>query len=57
MYYQYDFLIMSNFYLDEILSESNSLTILINKKLLKMSNSTLILSIFFSQNENQEFAV
>ena len=57
MYYQYDFLIMSNFYLDEILSEPNSLTILINKKLLKMSNSTLILSVFFSQNENQEFAV
>ena len=52
-----DFLIMSNFYLDEILSEPNSLTIVTNKKILKMSNYVLTLSIFFSLNENQEFAV
>ena len=42
-----DFLIMSNFYLVEILSEPNSLTILTSKKILKMSNYLLILSIFF----------
>ena len=42
-----DFLIMSNFYLVEILSEPNSLTIVTSKKLLKMSNYVLILSIFF----------
>ena len=41
------FLIMSNFYLVEILSEPNSLTIVTNQKLLKMSNYVLILSIFF----------
>ena len=52
-----DFLIMSNFYLVEILGEPNSLTIVASKKLLKMSNYVLILSIFFPQNENQEFAV
>ena len=52
-----DFLIMSNFYLVEILSEPNSLTIVTSKKILKMSNYVLILSIFFSYNENQEFAV
>ena len=51
-----DFLIMSNFYLVEILSEPNSLTIVTSKKILKMSNYVLILSIF-SHNENQEFAV
>ena len=43
-----NFLIMSNFYLAEILSEPNSLTIVTSKKLLKMSNYVLILSIFFS---------
>ena len=43
-----DFLIMSNFYLVEILSEPNSLTIVTSKKILKMSNYVLILSIFFS---------
>ena len=42
-----DFLIMSNFYLVEILSEPNSLTIVTSKKLLKMSNYVPILSIFF----------
>ena len=42
-----DFLIMSNFYLVEILSEPNSLTIVASKKILKMSNYMLILSIFF----------
>ena len=51
-----DFLIMSNFYLVEILSEPNSLTIVASNKILKMSNYVLILS-FFSHNENQEFAV
>ena len=52
-----DFLIMSNFYLVEILGEPNSLTIVTSKKILKMSNYVLILSIFFPLNENQEFAV
>ena len=42
-----DFLIMSNFYLVEILSEPNSLTIVTSKKILKMSNYVLILSFFF----------
>ena len=42
-----DFLIMSNFYLVEILSEPNSLTIVTSKKILKMSNYMLILSFFF----------
>ena len=51
-----DFLIMSNFYLVEILSEPNSLTIVTSKKTLKMSNYVLILNIFFSVNENQDFA-
>ena len=41
-----DFLIMSNFYLVEILSEPNSVTIVTSKKILKMSNYMLILSIF-----------
>ena len=38
-----DFLIMSNFYLVEILGKPNSLSIVKSKKILKMS-------IFFSQN-------
>ena len=42
-----DFLIMSNFYLVEILIEPSSLTIVTSKKILKMSNSVLIFSIFF----------
>ena len=41
-----DFLIMSNLYLVEILSEPSSLTIVTNKKILKISNYVLILSIF-----------
>ena len=51
-----DFLMMSNFFLVQILSEANSLTIVPSNKILKMSNYVLILSIF-SHNENQEFAV
>ena len=52
------FLLMSNFYLVEILKEPNSLTIVTSKKILKMSNYVLILSIFFPHyNENQEFAL
>ena len=55
-WYENEFLIMSNFYLVEILSEPNSLTIVTSKKILKMSDCVLILSIFY-QNENQEFPV
>ena len=47
-----DFLIMINFYLAEILSDPNSLTIVTSEKILKMSNYMLILSTFFSHNEN-----
>ena len=42
-----DFLIMSSFYLVQILNEPNSLTIVTSKKILKMSSYVLILSIFF----------
>ena len=42
-----DFLIISNFYLIEILSEPNILTIVTSNKILKMNNYVLILSIFF----------
>ena len=42
-----DFLVMSNFYLADILCEPNSLTIVPSKKLLKMRNYVLILSIYF----------
>ena len=42
-----DFLIMTNFYLVEILSKPNSLTIVTSKKIVIMSNYVLILSIFF----------
>ena len=42
-----EFLIMSNFYLVEILSDPNSLAIVASKKILKMINYVLILSIFF----------
>ena len=38
---------MTNFYLVEILSEPNSLTIVTSKNLLKMSNYVLLSSIFF----------
>ena len=48
---------MSNFYLVDILSKPNSLTIVTSKRLLKISNYVLTLSIFFYQNENQEYAV
>ena len=47
-----DFLIMSNFYLVEIISELNSLAIVTSKEILKMSNYMLILSIFFSKWES-----
>ena len=43
-----DFLIMSNFYLVEIVGERNSLTIVTSKKILKISNYVLVLSFFFS---------
>ena len=42
-----DFLKMSNFCLAEIPSETNSLTIVTSKKILKMSNYELIFSILF----------
>ena len=42
---------MSNFYLVEILSEPNSLSIVTSKKVLKMSIYGLILRIF-SHNKN-----
>ena len=42
-----DFLIMSNFYLVEILSKPNSLAIVASKTILQMINYVLILSIFF----------
>ena len=41
------FFMMSNFYLIEVLGEPNSFTIVTSKKILKMSNYVLILSIFF----------
>ena len=41
------FLTISNFYITEILSAPKSLTIATSKKLFKMSNYVLILSIFF----------
>ena len=52
-----DFLIMSNFYLVKILTEPNGLTTVTSKKNTQNEHYVLILSIFFSQNENQEFAV
>ena len=42
-----DFLIISNFYLIEILNEPNSLTVVTSKNILKMSTYVLVLSIFF----------
>ena len=47
-----DFHIISNFYLDDILSEPNSFTIVTSNKILKMCNYVLILSIFFSWRES-----
>ena len=41
-----DLLIMNKFCIVEILSEANSLTMVASKKILKMSNYLLILSIF-----------
>ena len=58
-----DFLIMGNFYLAEILSEPNSLTIVENKQKTDKQKTTqneklcADFEYFFSQNENQEFAV
>ena len=43
-----DTLILSNFYLVEILGDPNSLTLVTSKKILKMRNYEFILSIFFS---------
>ena len=43
-----DTLILSNFYLVEILGDPNSLTLVTSKKILKMRNYVFILSIFFS---------
>ena len=43
-----DFLIMSNFYLVEIPSQPNSLTIVTSKKIQKTNNYVRILSTFFS---------
>ena len=42
-----DFLIMSNFYLVEILSEPNSFTIVTSKKILKMSKKCAHFKYFF----------
>ena len=44
-----DFRIMSNLYPVEILREPNRLAIVTSKKIIKISNYVLILSIFFSQ--------
>ena len=52
-----DFLIMSNFYLVEILGEPNSLTIVISKKNTQNEQLCADFEYFFSQNENQEFTV
>ena len=43
-----DTLILTNFYLVEILGDPNSLTLVTSKKILKMRNYVFILSIFFS---------
>ena len=43
-----DTLILSNFYLVEILGDPNSLTLVTSKKILKMRNYVFLLSIFFS---------
>ena len=51
------FLMMSNFYLVEILSEPNSLTIVTSKKNTQNEQLCAHFEYFFSQNENQEFAV
>ena len=51
-----DFLIMSNFYLVEILSEPDSLTIVRSKKYSKWAIMSSF-EYFLSRNENQEFAL
>ena len=43
-----DTLILSNFYLVEILADPNSVTLVTSKKILKMRNYVFILSIFSS---------
>ena len=52
-----EFLIMSNFYLVEILSEPNSRTIVTSKKYSKGAIMCSFWVYFFSHNENQEIAV
>ena len=52
-----DFLIMCTFYLVEILGEPNSLTIVTSKKNTQNEQLWAHFEYFFSQNENQEFAV
>ena len=52
-----DFLIMSNFYLVKILGEPNSLTIVTSKNNTQNKPLCAHFDNFFSQNENQEFAV
>ena len=51
-----DFLITSNFYLVEVLSEPNSLTIVASKKNTQNEQLCAHFEYFFSHNENQEFA-
>ena len=48
---------MSNFYLVKILGEPNSLTIVTSKKNTQNEQLCAHFEYFFSQNENQEFAV
>ena len=52
-----DFLIVSNFYLVEILGEPNNLTIVTCKKNTQNEQLCTHFEYFFSQNENQEFVV
>ena len=52
-----DFLIMSNVYHVEILSEPNSLTIVTSKKNPQIEQLRAHFEYFFSRNENYEFAV
>ena len=52
-----DFLIMSNFYLAEILSEPNSLTIVTSKKNTQNEQLCAHFEYYLSHNENQEFVV
>ena len=52
-----DFLIISNFYLVEILCEPYTLTIETSKKNTQNEQLCAHFEYFFSHNENQEFAV